>query len=68
MHIRRDISFEENTIEGGEGMKLKVGYEKIKGFSSPVKRAERNNDWVIWAILMIISLSGVIYLISEAVE
>jgi len=36
-------------------MKLKVGYEKIKGFSSPVKRAERTNDWVIWAILMIIS-------------
>jgi len=68
MHIRRDISFEENTIEGGEGMKLKVGYEKIKGFSDPVKRAGRNNDWITWAILAIISLSGIIYLIFEAAK
>ena len=49
-------------------MKLKVGYENIKGFSSPVKRAERNNDWVTWTILAIISLSGIIYLIFEAVK
>jgi len=33
-------------------MKLKVGKEKIKGFSSPVKKAERNIDWV-WIVLTI---------------
>ena len=30
-------------------MKLKVGYEKIKGFSSPVKKAEEVNEWGWWA-------------------
>ena len=44
-------------------MKLRWGNEEIKGFSKPVKRARRNNDWIIWAILVIISLSGIIYLI-----
>jgi len=47
-------------------MKLKVGYERIKGFSNPVKKAGRNNDWITWTILAIISLSGIIYLILEA--
>jgi len=32
-------------------MKLKVGKEKIKGFSSPVKKAERISDWAWWALL-----------------
>jgi len=31
-------------------MKLRVGYERIKGFSSPVKKVERTSDWVWWAI------------------
>jgi len=31
-------------------MKLKIGKEKIKGFSSPVKKAERANDWAWWAL------------------
>jgi len=49
-------------------MSLKWGYEKIKGLSSPVKIAGRNNDWITWAILAIISLSGIIYLILEVIE
>ena len=29
-------------------MKLRIGYERIKGFSSPVKKAEAINDWAWW--------------------
>ena len=29
-------------------MKLRWGEEKIKGFSSPVKKAEEINDWAWW--------------------
>jgi len=31
-------------------MKLKIGEEKIKGFSNPVKKAERTNDWCWWTL------------------
>jgi len=33
-------------------MKLKLGEEKIKGFSSPVKKAEKTNDWAWWGLFM----------------
>ncbi len=29
-------------------MKLRWGNERIKGFSSPVKKAEETNDWAWW--------------------
>ena len=31
-------------------MSLRWGYEKIKGFSSPVKKAEEVNDWAWWGL------------------
>ena len=31
-------------------MKLRWGKKKIKGFSSPVKKAEEVNDWAWWAL------------------
>jgi len=31
-------------------MKLRWGEEKIKGFSSPVKKVEKVNDWAWWAL------------------
>jgi len=31
-------------------MRLRWGYEEIKGFSSPVKEAEKVNDWSWWAL------------------
>jgi hypothetical protein len=31
-------------------MKLRWGEEKIKGFSSPVKKAEEVNDWAWWVL------------------
>ena len=31
-------------------MKLRWGEEKIKGFSSPVKKAEEVNEWAWWSI------------------
>lgn len=31
-------------------MKSKWGNEKIKGFGSPVKKAEEANDWAWWAL------------------
>ena len=64
MHIRRDISFEENTIEGGEGMKLKVGYEKIKGFSNPVKKAEEVNEWGWWALFGAVVVMEVMFILK----
>jgi len=46
-------------------MKLRWSNQQIKGFSSPIKKAEAVNDWIIWLILVIISLSGIVYLILE---
>jgi len=33
-------------------MKLKIGEERIKGFSSPVKKAEKTNDWAWWVLFI----------------
>jgi len=40
-------------------MKFKVGYENIKGFSSPVKKAEETNNWTRWAIFVTVVIMGV---------
>lgn len=31
-------------------MRLRWGYEEIKGFSNPVKKAEAINEWSWWAL------------------
>jgi len=47
-------------------MKLRWGEEKIKGFSKPVKKAERPDDWAWWGLFvaMIIMLIVVFKKIS----
>lgn len=31
-------------------IRFKKGEERIKGFSNPVKKAERTNDWAWWGL------------------
>jgi len=45
-------------------MKFKVGYEKIKGFSSPVKIVEEVNDWAWWAIFITVFGMEIIMLLK----
>ena len=45
-------------------MKFRVGYEKIKGFSDPVKKAERINDWSWWAIFAAVIIMEVIVVLK----
>ena len=45
-------------------MSLKWGDEKIKGFSSPVKKAEAVNDWSWWAIFVTVIIMEVIFLLK----
>ena len=45
-------------------MKFKVGYEKIKGFSSPVKTAEEVNDWAWWALFGVIVVMEILFLLK----
>jgi len=49
-------------------MSLKWGKEKIKGFSSPVKTAGENNDWIVWAIMAVVSLSGIGYFVWQIIR
>ncbi len=42
-------------------MSLKWGTEKIKGFSNPVEKAERNNDLAWWALFGTVILMEVIF-------
>jgi len=46
-------------------MRLKWTKADIAYFSKPIQRAERNDDWVIWAILFVASCSGIIYLVMR---
>jgi len=48
----------------GEKMKLKVGYEKIKGFSSPVKKAEEVNEWGWWALFGAMVVMEVMFILK----
>jgi len=43
--------------------KHKWTQEEIDYFNKKVLVCKRNDDWIVWIILGIISLSGIIYLI-----
>ena len=45
-------------------MKLRIGYEKIKGFSSPVKKAEAINDWAWWGLFVAMVVMIVIVILK----
>ena len=45
-------------------MSLRWGYEKIKGFSSPVKKAEAINDWSWWALFGAVIIMEVIAILK----
>ncbi len=45
-------------------MKLRWGEEKIKGFSSPVKKAEEVNDWAWWGLFVVIVLMGIAFILK----
>ena len=45
-------------------MKFRVGYEKIKGFSNPVKKVEEVNDWAWWALFGVIVVMEVIFILK----
>ena len=42
-------------------MKLRVGYEKIKGFSNPIKTAEEVNDWGWW-VVVIVGIGAIVWM------
>lgn len=44
-------------------MKLKWTKEEIAYFTKKVPVAERNDDWIVWTIIMIASLCGAGYFI-----
>jgi len=41
-------------------MKLKIGKEEIKGFSSPVKKVERTSDWAWWGLFVVVVIMGIL--------
>lgn len=45
-------------------MSLKGGDEKIKGFSSPVKKAEETNEWSWWALFGAVVIMEVIFILK----
>lgn len=45
-------------------MRLKWGKEKIKGLSSPVKKAEVINDWAWWGLFGAVILMAVIFVLK----
>ena len=45
-------------------MKLRWGEEKIKGFSSPVKKAEEVNDWAWWGLFVTVIIMGVMVILK----
>ena len=45
-------------------MSLRWGNEKIKGFSSPVKKAEEINDWSWWALFVAVIIMEVIFVLK----
>ena len=42
-------------------MRLKWGEEEVKGFSSPVKKAEEVNEWFWWALFGALIVMEVIF-------
>ena len=45
-------------------MKLRVGYEKIEGFSSPVKKAGAINDWAWWGLFVATVIMEIIVILK----
>ena len=45
-------------------MRLRWSEEKIKGFSSPVKKAECNNDWSWWGLFGVIIIMEILFLLK----
>ena len=45
-------------------MKLRWGKEKIKGFSSPVEKAEETNDWTWWGLFVAAIVMAVIFILK----
>jgi len=45
-------------------MSLRWGNEKIKGFSSPVKKAKENNNWAWWALFGAVVIMEVIFILK----
>jgi len=45
-------------------MKLKWGYEKIKGFSNPVKKAEEVNDWSWWGLFGAMVIMEILFILK----
>jgi len=44
-------------------MKFRWGEEKIKGFSSPLKKAEVN-DWAWWGLFVAVIIMGIIVILK----
>ena len=66
--LRENMQSIENGYVGGKyKMKLKWTEEEIKYFDKKVPVAERNDDWVIWTIIMVASLSGIAYMIYNVI-
>lgn len=45
-------------------MSLRWGYEKIRGFSKPVKKAKEINDWAWWSLFVAIVIMEVIVILK----
>lgn len=45
-------------------MKLRVGYERIKGFNEPVKKAEAINDWAWWGLFVAVVIMEVLVILK----
>jgi len=45
-------------------MSIKWGEEKIKGLSSPVKKAEEVNDWSWWALFGVIVVMEILFVLK----
>ena len=45
-------------------MSLRWGKERIKGFSSPVKKAEVNNDWAWWGLFGAVVVMEVLFILK----
>jgi len=45
-------------------MKLRVGYERIKGFSNPVKKAEEVNEWGWCALFVVVVIMEILFLLK----
>jgi len=45
-------------------MSLKWGEEKIKGFSSPVKKAEETNECAWWGLFVTAVVMGILFILK----